>query len=106
MQSEQTGKTANFDAENDPQCEHDCGGFDRARHRFFFKIDRYDSMLAFGSQDPSDPDKTTRVLTIMLAEVYWPPARSLSSPSGAGSLAWYIAWGRRGFGNLSSSTPE
>ena len=55
---------------NDPHEEHDFGSFDVAGHKFFFKIDYYDSTLEFGSEDPSDPAKTTRVLTLMLAEEY------------------------------------
>ena len=66
-------KTATFDAfgtDNDPHGEHDFGSFDLAGHRFFFKIDYYDSSLEMGSDDPADPAKTTRVLTLMLAEEY------------------------------------
>ena len=59
-----------FTPDNDPHGEHDFGDFKLAGHKFFFKIDCYDSDLEFGSDDPADPTKTTRVLTIMLAEEY------------------------------------
>lgn len=66
-------KTVTFDAftpDNDPSGEHDFGNFEIAGQHLFWKIDYYDPNLEFGSEDPSDPTKTTRVLTIMLAEEY------------------------------------
>ena len=59
-----------FTADNDPNGEHDFGNFEVGGKRCFWKIDYYDPTLEFGSDDPSDPAKTTRVLTIMLAEEY------------------------------------
>jgi len=59
-----------FNADNDPHQEHDFGSFTLAGRKFFFKIDYYDAKMEFGSEDPADPAKTTRVLTIMLAEEY------------------------------------
>ncbi len=59
-----------FNGDNDPHGEHDFGSFELAGHKFFFKLDYYDSSLEFGSDDPADPAKTTRVLTLMLAEEY------------------------------------
>jgi hypothetical protein len=59
-----------FTADNDPHGEHDFGSFELAGRKFFFKIDCYDANMEFGSEDPADPAKTTRVLTIMLAEEY------------------------------------
>ena len=59
-----------FTPDNDPHCEHDFGSFDLCGRTFFFKLDYYDSTMEFGSEDPSDPTKTTRVLTVMLAEDY------------------------------------
>ena len=59
-----------FTADNDPHAEHDFGRFDLAGRKFFFKLDYYDLAMEFGSEDPADPSKTTRVLTIMLAEEY------------------------------------
>src|SRR5882724_8402488 len=61
---------SDFDADNDPNGEHDFGSFTLASRKFFFKIDYFDGMMEFGSEDPADPTKTTRVLTIMLAEEY------------------------------------
>ena len=59
-----------FDRDNDPHGEHDFGSFELAGHRFFFKLDYYDPRLELGSDDPADPAKTTRVLTLMLADEY------------------------------------
>jgi len=59
-----------FDADNDPHGEHDFGSFDLAGDKFFFKLDYYGPGLEVGSHDPTDPAKTTRVLTLMLAEEY------------------------------------
>jgi len=59
-----------FTVENDPHGEHDFGSFEIAGEKCFWKIDYYDKSTEYGSEDPSDPQKTTRVLTIMLAEEY------------------------------------
>ena len=61
---------ADFNADNDPHGEHDFGSFEVAGEKFFWKIDYYDSEMMFGSDDPADPEATTRVLTIMFAEEY------------------------------------
>ena len=66
-------KVATFDAftpDNDPYGEHDFGGFELCNRRFFWKIDYFDERSEFGSEDPADPQKTTRILTIMLADEY------------------------------------
>jgi uncharacterized protein DUF3768 len=59
-----------FNKGNDPYCEHDFGSCEVAGDKFFWKIDYYDLDCHYGSEDASDPEKTTRVLTIMLAEEY------------------------------------
>lgn len=59
-----------FTEANDPHGEHDFGSFELAGRKFFWKIDAYDNDLEFSSDDPADPERTTRVLTIMLAEAY------------------------------------
>ncbi len=61
---------SDFNADNDPHSEHDFGSFAPAGRKFFFKLDYFDAAMEFGSKDPADPSKTTRVLTIMLAEEY------------------------------------
>ena len=64
-----------FTEDNDPHREHDFGSFDYDSERIFWKIDYYDrgsfgTGRDMGSEDPSDPAKTLRVLTIMLASEY------------------------------------
>lgn len=59
-----------FSEDNDPYGEHDFGAVDVAGERFFWKIDYYDPTLTMGSEDPSDPEKTARVLTLMRADEY------------------------------------
>lgn len=59
-----------FTPENDPHQEHDFGSIEHNGERIFWKIDYYDRSLQSGSQDPSDPKRTARVLTIMLASEY------------------------------------
>ena len=62
---------AAFSFENDPYGERDFGAIDLPGiEKVFWKIDYYDPRLEFGSEDPSDPNVTRRVLTIMLASEY------------------------------------
>ena len=66
-------KVETFDAftpDNDPYKERDFGAFEHNRDRIFWKIDYYDTTMTKGSEDPSDPRQTVRVLTIMLASEY------------------------------------
>ncbi len=60
----------NFSVDNDPHGEHDFGSFELVNRKFLWKIDYYDKELQFCSEDPTDPEKTRRVLTLMLAEEY------------------------------------
>lgn len=60
-----------FSEDNDPHYEHDFGAFDYQGQKVFWKIDYYaDDRCEWGSEDPADPAKTYRVLTIMLASEY------------------------------------
>ena len=59
-----------FNADNDPHGELDFGSFELEGEKVFWKIDYYDLAGEFGSEDPTDPKKTLRVLTVMLAEEY------------------------------------
>jgi hypothetical protein len=64
-----------FTPDNDPHGERDFGAFDHNGQKIFWKIDYYDRASFgtghdMGSEDPSDPAQTLRVLTIMLASEY------------------------------------
>jgi hypothetical protein len=64
-------KIRNFDAfddDNDPWGEHDFVSVELDGQTFFAKIDYYDRKLEAHSEDAADPEKTCRVMTIMLAE--------------------------------------
>jgi hypothetical protein len=72
-QSEIREKVETFDQftpDNDPHQEHDFGSFEHLGETIFWKIDYYDRSMEFGSEDPSEPAQTLRVLTIMLASEY------------------------------------
>ena len=60
----------NFGEDNDPYGERDFGAFELDDHKLYWTIDYYDLKGEFGSEDPSKPTKTLRVLTIMLREEY------------------------------------
>jgi hypothetical protein len=62
-----------FTKHSNPYHEHEFGSFAVVSETFFCKIDCDDEPCTYGSEDPCDPDKTTRVLTLMLAQDYWAP---------------------------------
>lgn len=59
-----------FEEGDDPYGEHDFGALDYEGQKYFWKIDYYDQSLECHSEDASDPSKTVRVLTLMLAHEY------------------------------------
>lgn len=59
-----------FTEDNDPRGEHDFGALTIAGSHIFWKIDYYDPSMLCGSENPADPMRTARVLTILLAEEY------------------------------------
>jgi Protein of unknown function (DUF3768) len=61
---------ADFNGDNDPHGEHDFVNIAHDGTTYFAKIDYYSPDMQGGSEDPTDPTKTTRVLTIMRADEY------------------------------------
>lgn len=59
-----------FTEDNDPYGEHDFGIIKLEQYTFYWKIDYYARDMMHRSENPADPSKTIRVLTIMFAEEY------------------------------------
>lgn len=59
-----------FSEDNNPYGERDFGSFTFQEQKLFWKIDYYNKTLDGGSSNPSDPEATQRVLTILLASEY------------------------------------
>ena len=60
-----------FSEDNDPDGERDFGNFELQDQKLFWKIDYYATPdMEHGSDDPSDPTKTVRILTVLLASEY------------------------------------
>ncbi|KAB8155101.1 DUF3768 domain-containing protein [Kordia sp. TARA_039_SRF] len=59
-----------FNPDNDPYGEHDMGSFKHNAETIFWKIDYYDTNYQYGSPEPSNLNKTRRVLTVMQAHEY------------------------------------
>ena len=57
-----------FTPENDPYGDHGFGAVIVEATRVWWRIDLFDLDFRFDSEQPDDPDATTRVLTIMLPE--------------------------------------
>lgn len=67
---ERVEKFSDFTADNDPYGERDFGCIEHNEQKVFWKVDYYAPDMEHGSEDPSDPAQTVRVLTLMLAEEY------------------------------------
>jgi hypothetical protein len=61
---------SDFSIINDVYGEHDFGSIEIGEVKVMWKIDYYDLKMQYASPDPSDPDVTRRVMTVMLAEEY------------------------------------
>ncbi len=53
-----------FNPDNNPHGENDFGVVTVKYEQYFWKADYYDLTVTYGSEDPSDPTITTRVLTV------------------------------------------
>jgi hypothetical protein len=61
---------SDFDEGDDPYGEHDFGAIEVDGEKVFWKIDYYDAALTYAAEDPADPARCRRVLTVMLAQEY------------------------------------
>jgi len=61
---------SDWGTDNDPHHEHDFLSFELCNRQFLWKCDYHNKALDGGSEDPSDPEQTVRVGTLMLVEDY------------------------------------
>ncbi len=61
---------AAFTEENDPYGDHSFGAVEVCGTRVFWKIDLYDETYTYGSEEPANPERTRRVLTMLLPAEY------------------------------------
>jgi hypothetical protein len=57
-----------FNEENDPHGERDYGSFDHFGFEVWWKIDYYAPDMEHASENPADPAKTKRIMTVGLAQ--------------------------------------
>ena len=61
-----------FNQDDDWRGEHSVfGAFEVSGEKYCWKIDYRDPVLHFCSEEPADPDRKTRLLTLMFADEYW-----------------------------------
>lgn len=65
---------AAFTEDNDPWGQHDFGTVEVVQGgetvKVYWKLDLYDTDYTFGSEAPEDPERTRRVLTLLLPSEY------------------------------------
>lgn len=59
-----------FTPDNDPHGRHEFGAVEVFGTTIWFKIDLYDANYEMGSDEPTDPEQTRRVLTLLLPSEY------------------------------------
>ena len=68
-----TRQVAAFEAfapDNDPYGRHEFGAVEVFDTTIWFKVDLYDVNYEMGSDEPTDPEQTRRVLTLLLPSEY------------------------------------
>ena len=63
-------KFNDFNEDNNPYGERDFSRIEHNGTNYFWKIDYYNKTMDAGSEDASNPDITTRILTIMRSDEY------------------------------------
>ncbi len=61
---------SDFNEGNDPHGDHSFGVIENFGVRVYWKIDLYDENFEFGAEEPTIPEKTRRVLTLLLPSEY------------------------------------